>query len=412
MGKWQFKAESKSKKLDSFDYQLEIAFYVIGFVLMIIGVILGKDTGGNGAAILILLVAAVLSAMGIKYRRDRQWRWRGVQGKDLFKAIGITALSIFMLPDILVNLFHGFTRSNGATEFAWQSSDRFNPLVVLTEAVRVFPEFVSNPEYSIYLVFFCLVAVSIIFQVLAAWKVVYLSQAEFLQDCCHPHLKQNQSVSHFHNRRSPDSFGAKFSAFFSCRPFIVRKQPNSVTVTFSKVTSYDLKANFGFILFMSLFFIGAIYGIATSIIWIPEYLNGTANSAEQTTLLLVSMVQIIPLIFVAWFIWNPWLKAIFIRTVIEFNSEQIIVWEKAFGSQRQVLSIPQKDLLTLEEKRVNTQVPQVRNTSLRIRYRRQNIELAGHLLPQAMDTVQDIYDRYRHNKFSQFYHQTQELYLE
>ena len=412
MSKWQFEAKKKQRELNSFDYLLAIAFFIISFVLTIIGLVTsGEVTPTVNAALMILLTAAIFTAIGVKYRCDRQWRWQGVRGTDLYKAIGITALSIFMLPSIFVDLFYKFTRSNGSTEFSWQPDNRFNPVAVLSEAVRVFPEFISNPEHSTHLAFFCIMAFSIIFNVLVVWKIAYLSQTEFIQDCRNPKFNQNKPNVNSHNLRSPST--SNLITFFSCRPFIVQKQQNTVRITFNKVTSYDLKANCSLILFMSLFLIGAIYGVATTIIFIlPEYLSNAEDSAERMALLFVCFAQMIPFTAIAFFIWNPWLRSIFIRTVIEFNSEQIIVWEKGFGSQRQILSIPQADLLPLQEKQINTQVPQVRNTSLRIRYRRRNIELAGHLLPEAMDTIQNTYDRYRQNKFTEFYHHTLELYLE
>lgn len=145
---------------------------------------------------------------------------------------------------------------------------------------------------------------------------------------------------------------------------------------------------------------------------LPEYLSNVENSQQKIVSLLIWFFLTLPFAVVTFFIWNPWLKAIFVRTVIEFNPDKIIVWEQAFGSQRKILSISQSDLLPLQEKKINTQVPQVRNSSLCIRYRRKNIELAGHLLPKAMDTVRDTYDCYRNNSFSYFYSQVKNIHLE
>ena len=63
-------------------------------------------------------------------------------------------------------------------------------------------------------------------------------------------------------------------------------------------------------------------------------------------------------------------------------------------------------------KPLSTRVPKVINKSLRIYYKRRNIELAGDLLPEAINAVKDTYDRYRNSKFSDFYDRTKELYLD
>ena len=304
-------------------------------------------------------------------------------------------------------------RDNGGTEFNWQPNNRFNPFETISEAIKIFPEFIGNPEHNFYLGFFCLMVSSIVFNILVACKVIYLSEKEFLKDCQKTNLIKTDKGLNSNNSSSLNSSTAKITAFFLDRPFIVDKQQDAVKITFNKVSTYDLKANFGLFLFMLLFFLGAIYGLVIMVIFaLLEYLNNAENSQQQIALLFAGSFQTLTFAVVAFFIWNPWLKAVFIKTVIEFNQNNIVVWEQAFGSRHKILSIPQSDLLELQEKQVNTQVPQVENTSLRIRYRRKNIELAGHLLPEAMNAVREIYDRYRNSNFDEFYDCTKELYLE
>ena len=405
MSKW------KKKDLSSFDNKLITGFCFISLFSLAVSVAL--SFGGMTTAITILLIAALFINLGIKHRIKHQWRWQGVKGKDLYKAIALVPIFIFMLANISVSLFYGMNRDNGRTEFNWQPDNHFNPFETISEAIKIFPKFISSPEHSFYLGLFCLMSSCIIFNLLVALKVTYLSEKEFIKDCQNPHVKADSSQRNSNDRRQSNSLINRIVNYFLSRPFILNKQQDTVKITFSKVTTYDLKANFGLILFLFVFFIAAIYGSVMMIAFgVPEYINNSDNPEQQISRLVAGSFQVIMFTGVAFFIWNPWLRAIFVRTVIEFNPEEITVWEQAFGSQRKILSIYQPDLLPLQEKQVNTQVPEVENASLRIRYRRRNIELAGHLLPKAMDAVRDTYYRYRSNSFNDFYAKTEITHLE
>ncbi|NEQ44223.1 MAG: hypothetical protein F6K00_11980 [Leptolyngbya sp. SIOISBB] len=85
--------------------------------------------------------------------------------------------------------------------------------------------------------------------------------------------------------------------------------------------------------------------------------------------------------------------------------------EAIFGRYRKLFSICKTDLLPLTQKQRKTTVPKVVNAALIIQRRGRDVELAGHLLPEAMAAVQDVYDRYRTSPFSRFYSETQPLYL-
>jgi len=178
MSKWQ------QKDLSSLDYTLMFCCLIISFLSIPISSAL--YLGGIVTATIIFTIAGIFVSLGIKHRIKHRWHWQGIKGKDLYKAIGITFLYILMMPSLFVNLFYGISRDNGRGEFNWQPNNHFNPFEALTEAIKVFPEFISNSEHSLHLGFFCIMAINITFNILFTWKIIYLSEKEFLKDCKNP----------------------------------------------------------------------------------------------------------------------------------------------------------------------------------------------------------------------------------
>lgn len=197
MSKWQW----QQKETSSFDYKLMFCFSIISFIFLPISILLSLK--GVTTATIILVIAGIFINLGIKHRIKHQWRWQGVKGTALYKAIGFTAIYIFMLPNLLVNLFYGTNRDSGRIEFNWQPD---NPFKTLSETIKIFSRFINSPEYSIHFGFFCLMVIGIIFNILFGWRVIYLSEKDFLKDCINPNSITNEPKLNQTNSQSLNSW--------------------------------------------------------------------------------------------------------------------------------------------------------------------------------------------------------------
>lgn len=406
------KFETKKRDLSSFDYLLMLGFSILGFFSIVISVILSLK--GIVSVFIILFSAIIVINLGIKHRIKHQWRWQRVRGKELYKAIAFTTLYLVMIPRWIVHSFHGTSRVNGRGQFNWQPEHPFNLLEYINEAIEVLPKLISSSEHNIQLGFLCLMIMMAIFYLLLFWKVTYLSEKEFLEYCKNPNpIKFAEPKSYKSNLSKSNSPIARITSFFSDRPFIRRKQHNAIEIEFHRVTAYDLKANFAVVIFLLLFCIAALWGAVTMVVFaIPDVIKDPEVSEHLSILIPTLALPAIFMMAIAFFIWNNYLKQIFIRLILKFERDKFIVTEQAFGSKSEIINISKLDLPSLQEKQENTQVPQVKNTSLRIRHRGKNIEIAGHLLPEAMNIVQATYDRYRNSEFNNFYLQTENIFLE
>lgn len=408
MGKWQLKKQAPA----SFDKQVVSVFSFLAFFPVIITSALGN---GLYALLVILVLGGIAAKVLIQHRIKHKWYWQKPQGKELLKSIGLTLLSFFVWANILVNVYHGANRNSGRTEFNWQPDNRFNPLEVFREAINILPQLISNPEQGINFGMFIFFSIIILIQILFFWKILYLTEQEFLKHCQCPNPPKSVLSLSSNQNRSRGIF-----TFFSHRPFILKKEANSVVIQFSRVTAYDIKANFMLLMFLALFCVAAFYGCLATVFWIiPDVMRDITNEPKiqenlASPLLLLFVLGFPGLIQggLAYFLWQKCLRHIFTTVTIRFTENELVVIERIFGMRSQIANLSPSALLPLEEKKENTQVPHVRNTSLKMRYRRKNIELAGHLLPQAMDLVRDTYNRYCHDSFSTFYHQTKKAYME
>ena len=85
--------------------------------------------------------------------------------------------------------------------------------------------------------------------------------------------------------------------------------------------------------------------------------------------------------------------------------------ESVLGFSRRLLRVYVDDLQPLVERRRSTKIPEVRNTALIIAHRGRQVEIAGQLLPEAMDSVQKTYDIYCESDFNQFYNEAQPVLI-
>ena len=104
-----------------------LSLLIVSFTLIVISTALSIE--GLKTAIIIFALVGITISLGIKHRIKRQWRWQGVEGVDLLKAISISSLYILMLLRLFVNMFYAMNRDNGRGEFNWQPENRFNPRI-------------------------------------------------------------------------------------------------------------------------------------------------------------------------------------------------------------------------------------------------------------------------------------------
>ncbi|GAB4549774.1 MAG: hypothetical protein Tsb0014_44420 [Pleurocapsa sp.] len=200
------------------------------------------------------------------------------------------------------------------------------------------------------------------------------------------------------------------------RPFIVEKKQDIVKIKFYLLTSQDLKSKLGYVIVILSFFIIILYYLISILSWgiwyLIKYLNNEEILQRTTGLLGLWYLAIFILSIIVSFFWFcGGLRALFTFVIIEFNDQKLSIFKRVLGCKCKRISISKADLSPLKEKQCKTQVPKVRNTSLRIRYRRRNIELAGHFLPKAMDFIKDTYHLYKTSEFSHFYVKVKNLYL-
>ena len=235
-----------------------------------------------------------------------------------------------------------------------------------------------------------------------------------LKNCDTPNLPKS-IPSHFGDQRKPR--GGIFT-FFS-HPFILRKETNSIVLQFSKVITYDIKLKLISTTAIATFILITLYRVLMPF-WgiaeiIPDLVKDPIDLGGLAFLLFLLTLLSLPILVLAvlvYFLLRQSLEYMFTTVRVGFTENELIVVKKVFGIGLQVAKLSPSELLPREEKRVNTQFPNVRNSLLKMHYRRKKLELAGHLLPPAMDLVKDTYDRYRRDSSSTFYSQTQEACIE
>lgn len=248
-------------------------------------------------------------------------------------------------------------------------------------------------------------------------KIAYDSEEAFLEDCC-----QNQFSSvyaskeaDFPKSRSPESLVKRQTSFFTTRAFVVQKQSNSVEIEFYKISSQDLQENCATTCIVLAFSLSALYSlVAITVFGLSDYLDHLkdpiASDSLFTTLSALRFI-IFSFIVFGYFIWSKFLYLLFAKVVLSFDANNLTMYEVLFGYRRKVFSIKKPSLPPLREQERTTKIPGIKNAALMIQRRGKDVELAGHLLPEAMATVQQVYDSYRTTAFDKFYDQVQPIYL-
>ncbi len=360
----------------------------------------------HGLARLILIIpwCGLFLHFAIRHRQKHQWRWRGLTVLNLLKGLGILAFGLWCLAPMIVI----------ASQDPWhlKELDSLPPAEALLEAIRVFPEFLSstNPLTS-----FCLVVLTgILFSILVSLRIAYMSEEEFLKDCSLQHHstagRTSQNPGETEGQTSKSLLGA-IRTFFTVRPFILQKEPNCIRIEFHKISSQVLKAEFAQLCFLLFFFLLPIFGTFQMVMLALSEGMDIVNSRNPVVALIVWGFPVFSYIIVSYTIWQLVLRSLFVKKILDFTPNELVIGELAFGRYRKLFSIERANLCPLRETYKETTISELKAAILLIQHRGRQRELAAQLLPEAMETVQTVYDRYCASTFKHFYCDTQAVYL-
>ena len=293
-----------------------------------------------------------------------------------------------------------------------QALTTINPIKTFPELIRILPDFFTSTSPVII---FCIVLFyGLIFRVMTDLRLAYLSEEDFLKDCNNENISitRPEIINHVSGLRQSKSPLKRLKDFFTVRAFVLQKHPNSIRIEFYKVSSQDLQANFSVPCMLLAFFLLSIYGaISTLVFGLASVLDNTVDLVRILALLLPGVYVVGFCTIFAYMIWHKILRVLLMKTAISFEANDLVVYDGLFSSWHQVFRVQRANLIPLTEQAKQTEIPDVKNAALMIQRNGKSVELAGHLLPEAMATVQQVYDSYRTTAFDKFYDQVQPIYL-
>ncbi|MDX2212603.1 MAG: hypothetical protein SFY66_04860 [Oculatellaceae cyanobacterium bins.114] len=410
------------ERFSSFDYQLLLTF-LAGMVVQIL-------LPGNGIMRIFLATfwAGILVRLAIQHRQKHQWQWQGLTPLNVLRSIGTLTFGLWCLASVIVEL-----ADEPIYNRKWIVNDylKVYSLEIFSEAFRILPSLLTSTSSSVSFIlisFFWL-----IFCILVSLKVAYVSEEDFLKDCNQQNNFSHQShrqILRFQSHKQilhlaqekPRSLTKTITDFFTSRSFTLQKKPSFVRIEFYIVSSQDIQAifesrdpqaNIFTLISLTVMFLFSTYALIHIIAFeLSSYLTNIQDRNEYPLSIVLLSIQILFFSMLSWLIWNFAIHPFFVKKVLEFKADKLVVGEKIFGLYRKLFSIHQTDLLPLKQYSKGARKPGVSNTVLLIQRRGKDIEIAGHLLPIAMEIVQETYDRYRTSTFDHFYDNTQPAYFE
>ncbi|MEO0534467.1 MAG: hypothetical protein AAF215_11460 [Cyanobacteria bacterium P01_A01_bin.123] len=392
------------KNAASFDHKLFFTFFMGMGLQMLLPI--------NGISRIVLagLWAGILIKFAIQHRQKYRWQWQGLTPLNLFKSLGTLIFGLWCFIPYTVAAVDSFIY-NQDLEITHPLTT--NPLKIFSEFIRILPDLLISKSP---VVMFCIIPFfGLIFQMMVSLKIAYGSEGAFLDDCYQeqlPSVQYPKEMADFPESRSSESLIKKLIGFFTSRAFVVQKQSDSIRIEFYKISSQDLQENFAIICVPLMFFLFALYGLVVMVVFgLSDYLNDPIASDNLFLILPAWGFQVLFFTAVVYFIWSKFLYLLFAKVVLSFDDNNLTAYEILFGYRRQVFGIEKSSLSPLREQERSTKVPGMKNAALMIQRRGKDVELAGHLLPEAMETVQQVYTSYRTSTFNRFYAEIQPVYL-
>ena len=387
------------KPNSSFDYQLFLIFFFGMMPQMLLPI------NGITRCILTAVWVGILVRFAIQHRQKHYWQWQGITLSTLSKGIMVLIFWAGCIVPLIASTANGFLLDKD-----WAPS---HPLAAFSEVAHLFPELMISRSP---ITTFCLIPCGwLIFSVMVELKIAYVSEEDFLKDC------PKQDVARFRHRTATDSlvdeqsqksFIGSIVSLFKARPFTLRREAESVSINFYLISIQDLQANPGLVAMGITFLFFSLFGtVQIFLLGLYDYFQSGESSEYALAILGAWVTQALIFLILSYVLWKTYIRTFFVRKIIEFKAYELIVGESLFGRYRKLFSIGKSALLPLEQRQKQTTVPRVSNAALIMQRRGKDVELAGHLLPEAMAAVQDVYDRYRTSNFSRFYSETKPLYL-
>ncbi|MEL6606313.1 MAG: hypothetical protein AAFP20_24200 [Cyanobacteria bacterium J06614_10] len=392
-----FRAQ-RQRKPDSRDYGLFVVFTVGTFIQMVLPV------NGLIRCGLAIAWAGVLINSAMKHREYHQWQWQGTTKASLLKSILGALIGVCFYPIFVIRSVDHM----GVDSVEWSPN---TILEYLTQTAQLFSQLLVSTEP---LVGFLLIPIGWgIFMVLVNLKVAYLYDDDFQKDCNEAQSSEQRKANSISiSSRSANRIMA--ARFFYARPFVLSKQRNLVRISFYKISSQDISENVFAVAFSCLIFLFFVAGAVNMVrfgLLEPTYGDSMASATETSAMIGAMLIPCFFFVVGALLFWVLFVSHFFAIRTIEFRSDKLIMRESVLGFSRRLLRVYVDDLQPLVERRRSTKIPEVRNTALIIDHRGRQVEIAGQLLPEAMDSVQNTYDIYCESDFNQFYNEAQPVLI-
>jgi hypothetical protein len=351
-----------------------------------------------------IVVVAVELVIGISlslwHRHQNQWKWQPKWPEVKFSWLGIVkGIGGWLQSLTFIFLFLVYGRTAVFKEKAsfedWH--DLINPDkiggILTREWQAIVNAFWHNPEFN-GMVLGLIIVMSV--GLLVSIGLVELTHEDFLQKCQAP--------------ENGKPIGGLLRKFIHDRPLTIDKPPDAIRLEFPLSPPQELEDSLVivllvFVIFFAFGFSRVGYVLVTDLG--PRMLTGFEMTGEWA-------IQIYSLIFGSllvtvgpWVIWQWGFRNLFVRRVMEFKPDRLIISDRLWGRDRPKIEIPKMDLQPLRESNGQTTFPG--NKLFWLQHRGKDVMLARFLLSTGMASIQTTYDRYRTTNFAEFYRDTESL---
>jgi hypothetical protein len=340
---------------------------------------------------------AILAGLSLWYRRRNRWKWIGVKfswsaiGKQSWELLKVLPFFFLFLAHVRAVKFKG--KSSFEHWYDWINPEKLGTILThewqaIIDALR------DNPLFSGMVLS---VIVWLVFNLLVSIQLVDRTEEAFFRNCQVPEHGQ--------------PIGGLLRRFIHDRPLMIVKQTDTIRLEFPLSPPQELEESWLIALVFAMFcgygFLGVGYSLATNLG--PSSFTGFEMTGEWAMQIYSLIFGSLLVTFGPWFLWQAILRNLFVRRVMEFKPDRLIISDRLWGRDRPKIEIPKMDLQPLRESKGQTTFPG--NKLFWIQHRGKDVMLARFLLSTGMEAIQTTYDRYRTTNFAEFYRDTESLNL-
>jgi hypothetical protein len=355
-----------------------------------------------------LAVIELLIGMGfsLRHRHRYQWKWSGTKfsqisiGGSLGYLLFNVPFLFFWLISIRVRGFQGKASFSDWHEFL--NPEKVGGILIQEWQALVAAFWENTPLVG----FIMMILASVLLSLLDLLGLIDHTQEEFIKHCHNPPQPS----------RSTDDPGQKMGAFLrkfiSARPLTIDKPPDAIRLEFPLSPPQELEDSLVivllvFVIFFAFGFSHVGYVLVTDLG--PRTLTGFEMTGEWAIQIFSLIFGSLLVTFGPWVIWQWGFRNLFVRRVMEFKPDRLIISDRLWGRDRPKIEIPKMDLQPLRESKGQTTFPG--NKLFWLQHRGKDVMLARFLLSTGMASIQTTYDRYRTTNFAEFYRDTESLNL-